>query len=66
MLAGTDSFFPNVYPNDVHHELELLVQCGLTPAQVLAAATRNPAEWPSAKDLGTIGCAPVWPQAAQT
>jgi hypothetical protein len=54
ILAGTDSFYLNVYPGDVHRELELLVQCGLTPAQALAAATRNPAEWLRAQDLGTL------------
>jgi hypothetical protein len=54
VLAGTDSFFLNVYPGDVHRELELLVQCGLTPAQALAAATRNPAEWLRADRLGGI------------
>jgi imidazolonepropionase-like amidohydrolase len=54
VLAGTDSFFLNVYPGDLHRELELLVRCGLTPAQALAAATRNPAEWLRAQDLGTL------------
>jgi imidazolonepropionase-like amidohydrolase len=49
-----DSFFINVYPGDVHRELELLVRCGLTPAQALTAATRHPAEWLRAENLGTI------------
>jgi imidazolonepropionase-like amidohydrolase len=30
------------------------VRCGLTPAQALAAATRNPAEWLRAQELGTL------------
>jgi len=54
LLAGTDSFYLNVYPGDIHRELQLLVQCGLTPAQALAAATRAPAEWLRANDLGTL------------
>jgi imidazolonepropionase-like amidohydrolase len=55
VLAGTDSLFVNVYPGDIHRELQLLVQCGLTPSQALAAATRNPAAWLAASDLGVIG-----------
>lgn len=54
VLAGTDAFFTNVYPGDLHRELELLVSCGLTPAQALAAGTRNPARWLGAEDVGTL------------
>jgi imidazolonepropionase-like amidohydrolase len=55
VLAGTDSYFMTVYPGDVHRELELLVACGLTPAQALAAGTLNPARWLTATDsLGGI------------
>ena len=55
VLAGTDSYFLASYPGDVHRELELLVQCGLTPAQALAAGTRAPARWLGAADsLGAV------------
>lgn len=54
VLAGTDAYFTNVYPGDLHRELELLVSCGLTPAQALAAATRGPAEWLRLPGLGTL------------
>jgi imidazolonepropionase-like amidohydrolase len=37
-----------------HWELELMVEAGLTPAQVITAATRSGAEFLGAKDLGTI------------
>lgn len=54
LLAGTDSYFMVSYPGDLHRELELLVGCGLTPKQALAAGTRNPARWLGADSLGTI------------
>lgn len=54
VLAGTDSYFMVSYPGDLHRELELLVGCGLTPRQALAAGTRNPARWLGADSLGTI------------
>jgi imidazolonepropionase-like amidohydrolase len=54
VLAGTDSYFMVSYPGDLHRELELLVGCGLTPKQALAAGTRNPARWLGADTLGTI------------
>ena len=39
----------------IHRELELLARAGLTPAEVLAAATRGGAEFLGrAKDLGTL------------
>jgi imidazolonepropionase-like amidohydrolase len=44
ILAGTDP--PNgtvLHGVSLHRELELLVQGGMTPAQALTAATRNPA-----------------------
>lgn len=45
VLAGTDAPMPMVYPGyALHDELELLVQCGLSPAQALQAATIGPAE----------------------
>lgn len=55
LLAGTDSYFMGAYPGDLHRELELLVGCGLSTAQALAAGTINPARWLGATDsLGTI------------
>ncbi|MCE5231832.1 MAG: amidohydrolase family protein [Mizugakiibacter sp.] len=45
VLAGTDTPMPMVYPGyALHDELELLVQCGLGPAQALRAVTIGPAE----------------------
>jgi imidazolonepropionase-like amidohydrolase len=37
-----------------HWELALMVDAGLTPAQVITAATRSGAEFLGAKDLGTL------------
>ena len=52
---GTDSGPPTRFPGYAEHwELELMVQAGLTPMQVLTAATRNGAEFLKAKDLGTL------------
>jgi len=56
ILAGTDTPVPYCFPGSgVHDELELLVKAGLTPAEALQTATRNPAEYlDRLKDLGTI------------
>ena len=54
VLAGTDSYYMVSYPGDLQRELELLVECGLTPKEALAAGTRNPASWLGADSLGTI------------
>jgi imidazolonepropionase-like amidohydrolase len=52
---GTDSGPPTRFPGYAEHwELELMVQAGLTPMQVLTAATRSGAEFLKAKDLGTL------------
>lgn len=46
LLAGTDTTAPSVFPgSSLGEELALLVKAGLTPAEALAAATRNPAEF---------------------
>ena len=46
ILAGTDAPMPLVYPGyALHKELELLVESGLSPADVLRAATIWPAEF---------------------
>ncbi len=45
LLAGTDAglFMPTILPGfSIHRELELLVECGLTPEAVLQAATAAP------------------------
>jgi imidazolonepropionase-like amidohydrolase len=55
ILAGTDTPNPFVVPGfSLHDELELLVEGGLTPAQALAAATREAARFSEASDWGTI------------
>lgn len=42
-LVGTNPVFMVVPGYDVHRELELLVEAGLTPAEAIRAATRNAA-----------------------
>jgi imidazolonepropionase-like amidohydrolase len=52
---GTDTGPPARFPGYFEHwEMELMVEAGLTPTQVLTAATRNAAEFLGAKDLGTL------------
>jgi imidazolonepropionase-like amidohydrolase len=46
LLAGTDSPLQMVVPGfDLHRELELLVEAGLTPFQALLTATKNAQEF---------------------
>jgi imidazolonepropionase-like amidohydrolase len=46
IMAGTDLAAPNVFPgSSLHEDLAYLVQAGLSPMQVLQAATKNPAEF---------------------
>ena len=57
VLAGDDTSFSGwaVPGVGIHHELELLVDAGLTPMQAIQAATRNPAEAFRVLDrLGTV------------
>jgi imidazolonepropionase-like amidohydrolase len=56
ILAGTDAPNPLSFPGfGLHDELSLLTGAGLTPAQALQAATRNPARLLGRLDsLGTI------------
>jgi imidazolonepropionase-like amidohydrolase len=55
LLAGTDAPVPStVYGASLHRELELLVRCGLTPAQALTAATASPAGVFGLTDRGRI------------
>ena len=52
---GTDSGPPARFPGYFEHwETELMVQAGLTPIQVITAATKSAAEFLGATDLGTI------------
>ncbi len=54
---GTDSGPPARFPGYfAHWEAELMVEAGLTPTQVITAATKSSAEFlgGAAKDLGTI------------
>ncbi|MEU6343392.1 amidohydrolase family protein [Streptomyces sp. NPDC046977] len=55
ILAGTDAPNPGtVFGASLHRELELLVRCGLTPAQALHAATSAPARVFRLADRGTV------------
>jgi imidazolonepropionase-like amidohydrolase len=52
---GTDSGPPGRFPGYfAHWEMELMVEAGLTPMQVITAATGNAAGFLRAKDLGTL------------
>ncbi len=55
-VAGSGTPAPPLVPGfSLHHELELLVEMGLTPLQALQAATRNAAEATGRLDqVGTI------------
>ena len=55
LLAGTDAPNPGtVFGASLHRELELLVRCGISPAQALAAATTEPARVFGLADRGRI------------
>jgi imidazolonepropionase-like amidohydrolase len=55
MLAGTDAPNPGtVFGASLHRELELLVRCGISPAQALAAATSEPARAFGLADRGRV------------
>lgn len=56
ILAGTDSYDPYSFPGfSLHNELQELVKAGLSPAEALATATINPAEYFSvSNDYGTL------------
>jgi len=52
---GTDSGPPGRFPGYLEHwEMQLMVEAGLTPSQVIQSATKNAAEFLKAKDLGTL------------
>ena len=53
--ANTGSFAPAVaYGTSMHREMELLVQTGMTPTEVLAGATKKVAEVFEIENIGTI------------
>jgi imidazolonepropionase-like amidohydrolase len=56
LLAGTDCSNPHTYPGfSLPAELELFVECGLTPAEALRTATLNPAKFfGEEKTAGTV------------
>jgi imidazolonepropionase-like amidohydrolase len=56
VAAGTDAPYPGVFQGEgLHHELELLVEAGLTPLQAISAATANAARLVGAgNDWGTL------------
>jgi imidazolonepropionase-like amidohydrolase len=55
LLAGTDAPNPGtVFGASLHRELELLVRCGISPAQALAAATSGPARVFGLADRGRV------------
>lgn len=56
LLAGTDAGNPGMEPGiSLQNELALMVKAGLTPAEALATATRNPAEFLGRlKDFGSV------------
>jgi imidazolonepropionase-like amidohydrolase len=56
VLPGTDSGVPGVAAGfALHDEMEALVRAGMTPEQVLVAATRQSAEWlGTLSDRGTV------------
>ena len=52
---GTDSGPPGRFPGFFEHwEMQLMREAGLSPAQILTAATKSAAEFLGAKDLGTL------------
>ena len=52
---GTDAGPPGRFPGFAEHwELQLMVDAGLTPQQVITAATSRSAEFLGARDLGTL------------
>jgi imidazolonepropionase-like amidohydrolase len=56
IAAGTDAAYPGVFHGEgLHHELELLVEAGLTPLAAISSATHNAAQFIGAeKEWGTL------------
>jgi imidazolonepropionase-like amidohydrolase len=52
---GTDTGPPGRFQGYFEHmEMQLMAEAGLTPMQIIQAATKNSAEFLGAKDLGTV------------
>ena len=52
---GTDAGVPGRVPAYLDHwEMQLMAEAGLTPMQIITAATRSSAEFLGARDLGTL------------
>jgi len=55
VVAGTDAPYPGDFQGEgIHHELELLVEAGLTPVEAITAATKNAAELMKAAEWGML------------
>lgn len=56
VVAGTDAPYPGDYYGEaLHRELELMVEAGLTPLEIISAATRNAARLVHAEaEWGTV------------
>jgi imidazolonepropionase-like amidohydrolase len=55
VIAGTDAPYPGDFQGEgIHHELELLVESGLTPLEAISSATRNASRLMNASDWGTL------------
>ena len=60
LLAGSDLGPAGTYPGfDLHDELDLMVEAGITPMQALQSATRNPATFLKLNDAGTIAAGKI-------
>ena len=56
IILGCDTGLPDhFFGYAEQRELELMAAAGLTPAQVIVAATSRPAEYLGLKDTGTLG-----------
>ncbi|HVO47922.1 MAG TPA: amidohydrolase family protein [Steroidobacteraceae bacterium] len=55
LTSGTDAAYPGDFQGEgLHHELELLVESGLTPLEAITVATQNAARFVGATDWGTL------------
>jgi imidazolonepropionase-like amidohydrolase len=55
LAAGTDAPYPGDFQGEgLHHELELLVEAGLTPLEAISSATRNASQLMNAAGWGTL------------
>ncbi len=55
IVFGTDSGVPTRFMGYFEHlEMEMMAQAGLTPMQIIVAATKNAAGYLGLKDLGTL------------